>query len=79
MSTIEQVDRLIEIAEQLGYRIRYEYFGGTGGGVCEYSNHKWIFLDLGLTSIEQLELLEKTLNQDPSYVARNSTSLNKAG
>ena len=65
MSTIEQLDQLIEIAQQLGYRVRYDYFGGTGGGVCEFSGNKWLFLDLALTSAEQLEQLMSALANEP--------------
>lgn len=65
MSTIEQVDQLVEIAQQLGYRVRYDYFGGTGGGVCEFSGNKWLFLDLALTSGEQLEQLLSALANEP--------------
>lgn len=71
MSTIQQFDHLVEIAEQLGYRIRYDYFGGTGGGVCEFSGNKWLFLDLALTSAEQLELLQKTLANEPLLATIN--------
>jgi hypothetical protein len=65
MSTIQQFDQLVTIAEKLGYRIRYDYFGGTGGGVCEFSGTKWLFLDLALTCGEQLEQLQKTLANEP--------------
>ena len=65
MSTIEQIDQLVEIAQQLGYRVRYDYFGGTGGGVCEFSGNKWLFLDLALTSAEQLEQLLSALANEP--------------
>lgn len=65
MSTIEQIDQLIEIAHQLGYRVRYDYFGGTGGGVCEFSGSKFLFMDLALTSTEQLEVLQKALSNEP--------------
>jgi len=65
MSTIEQIDRLVQVAEQLGYRIRYDYFGGTGGGMCEFSGNKWLFLDLALTSGEQLEQLQQALANEP--------------
>ncbi len=65
MSTIEQIDQLIEIAHQLGYRVRYDYFGGTGGGVCEFSGSKFLFMDLALTSTEQLEVLQKALANEP--------------
>jgi hypothetical protein len=65
MSMIEQIDQLVEIAQQLGYRVRYDYFGGTGGGVCEFSGNKWLFLDLALTSAEQLEQLLAALANEP--------------
>ena len=65
MGTIEQIDQLIKIAEQLGYRIRYDYFGGTGGGICEFSGTKWLFLDLAMNSAEQLEQLQIKLANEP--------------
>jgi hypothetical protein len=65
MSTIEQIEQLVHVAEQLGYRIRYDYFGGTGGGVCEFSGGKWLFLDLALNSAEQLEQLQGALANEP--------------
>lgn len=65
MSTIQHLEQLIEVAEQLGYRIRYDYFGGTGGGVCEFSGNKWLFLDLALTSNEQLIQIRNTLADEP--------------
>lgn len=65
MSTIEQIEQLTDIAQQLGYRIRYDYFGGTGGGVCEFSGNKWLFMDLALTSAEQLDQLQSALANEP--------------
>lgn len=65
MSTIERIDQLIEIAQQLGYRIRHDYFGGTGGGKCEFGGQKWLFMDLALTTVEQLEQLQEALADEP--------------
>ena len=65
MSTIEQIDQLIETAQQLGYRIRHDYFGGTGGGKCEFGGQKWLFIDLALTSVEQLDQLQGALSDEP--------------
>ncbi len=65
MSTIEQLDQWVEIAQQLGYRIRYDYFGGTGGGICEFGKQKWIFIDLALNATEQLEQLQRSLADEP--------------
>jgi hypothetical protein len=65
MSTIERIDQLIEIAQQLGYRIRHDYFGGTGGGKCEFGGQKWLFIDLAMTSVEQLDQLQEALADEP--------------
>lgn len=65
MSTIEQIEQWVHVAEQLGYRIRYDYFGGTGGGLCEVGGSKWLFLDLALTTGEQLEQLKTSLADEP--------------
>ena len=65
MSTIQKIDRLTAIAEKLGYQVRYDYFGGTGGGICEFAGKKILFIDLALTSSEQLERLQATLAKDP--------------
>ena len=75
MSTIQKIDRLTAIAEQLGYQVRYDYFGGTGGGTCEFAGKKILFMDLALTSAEQLERLEETLARDPLLSTSLATKL----
>lgn len=65
MNTIEQMEQLLESARQNGYRIRYDYFGGTGGGACFVGGAKWLFIDLALSSIEQLEQLQTALADEP--------------
>jgi hypothetical protein len=65
MSTIEKIDQWMTIAQRLGYQVRYDYFGGTGGGICQYNGKKILFVDLALTSIEQLEQIRKELACDP--------------
>ena len=65
MNTIERIDQLTELAQQLGYQVRYDYFGGTGGGICQISGAKYLFLDLALTSAEQLDVLRRSLAHEP--------------
>ncbi len=65
MSVVEQFEQLIEIAQQLGYRIRYDYFGGTGGGICEFGGTRWMLIDLGMSSVERLEKLQSELAEEP--------------
>ena len=75
MSTIERIEQLIEIAQQLGFRIRHDYFGGTGGGKCEFGGQKWIFIDLALTSVEQLDQLEEALADEPLLPTLSDSSV----
>lgn len=66
MHTVDALEQAIEFAERLGYRIRQEWLGGTGGGACEFSGQKWIFIDLALSVVEQLEQVITALRDDPS-------------
>ncbi len=65
--TLDQVDAWLETAKRLGYRIRYDHFGGNGGGVCEFGGQKWVFIDVALSAIEQLEMLETELPKDAGF------------
>lgn len=48
------------------YSVRHEWLGGSGGGACEFSGRKWIFVDLALSIDEQLEQLMLALRADPA-------------
>ena len=65
MHTVELLEHALGVAEQLGYRVRHEWLGGGGGGACEICGKKWIFVDLALNAIEQLEQVSETLRVDP--------------
>ncbi len=71
LGTLEQVESWLEAASQLGYRVRYDHFGGAGGGVCEFGGQKWIFMDVSLSAFEHLTLLEDAIPQDPLYGSLN--------
>ena len=64
-SPVLQAERMIEIAERIGFRIRYDYFGGTGGGTCEFAGTKWLFLDLALSDHERCDVIVEALVSDP--------------
>jgi hypothetical protein len=66
MHTVEMLERLKEVAEQAGYTVRHEWLGGAGGGACHFSGRKWIFVDLSLSVIEQLEQVASALKEDAS-------------
>ena len=65
MHTVDLLERALEAARQLGYEVRHEYMGGVGGGGCEFGGKKWLFVDLALNSVEQLDQVTKTLQVDP--------------
>ena len=65
LSTVEQMDVLIELANDMGYEVRHEVLGGAGGGRCEIGGRKILFVDLSLGTIEQLEACSKSLSADP--------------
>jgi hypothetical protein len=66
MRTVELLEQAIFTAEELGYRIRHEWLGGSGGGACEFGGRKWMFVDLALTADEQLDQVCQVLRADPS-------------
>ncbi len=64
MNAVEQFDELIATATNAGYRIRYDNFGGTGGGVCQFGGARWLFVDLALSTEDRLEQLTVALEND---------------
>ena len=69
MHTVEMRERMIRLAEDLGYTVRQEWLGGAGGGVCEFGGRRHIFLDLALSAVEQLDQLARALADDPAIHA----------
>lgn len=66
MRTLEKFEQAITLAERMGYKIRYEALAGSHGGVCEFAGNRWIFIDLGLSVDERLELVSEALLADAS-------------
>jgi len=66
MHTAEALEQTLAVAEELGYRIRHEWLGGNGGGACEFGGSKWIFVDLALNTLEQLDQVAEALRNDPA-------------
>jgi hypothetical protein len=65
MHTVELLEEAIALAKRLGYGIREEWLGGSGGGGCEIKGRKWIFLDMALPLLDQLDTVLDTLRRDP--------------
>ena len=65
MHTVELMDQAIIAARKLGYDVRHEWLGGVAGGGCEVAGRKWLFVDLSLSAVEQLEQVCRVLEEDP--------------
>ncbi len=65
MHTVEIMELALSVADRMGYQIRQEWLGGSGGGACEFGGQKWLFVDLALNSVEQLEQVTEALMSDP--------------
>jgi len=66
MHTVELLEQTLSVAQQLGYHIRHEWLGGTGGGACEFGGRKWLFVDLALDTVEQLGQAVEAIGDDPA-------------
>ena len=61
--------KLKELAETAGYTVRHEWLGGVGGGACQFAGRKWIFIDLSLSVVEQLDQVSAALKDDPAIAS----------
>ncbi len=55
MHTVELLEQALAAARQMGFDVREEYLGGSGGGSCLLRGRKCLFVDLALTPNEQLD------------------------
>ena len=69
MHTVEMLEQAVDLTRRLGYQIRQEALGGTGGGFCELKGMKVFFLDLDLSPAEQLDQLLDALAKEPALSA----------
>jgi hypothetical protein len=65
MHTVELLEQAVTVAERLGYGIRHEWLGGQGCSACEFGGRKWMFIDLAVSTTEQLEQVAEALQHDP--------------
>ena len=73
MHTVELLDEALVLAAQLGFAIRQEWLGGSGGGGCEIKGRKCLFLDLALSPLEQLDQVAQAIRdcQQPDDLAES--------
>ncbi len=64
MHSVELMEEAVALAQRSGWNIRHEYLGEVGGGACEIAGRRWIFIDLALNPIEQLDQVIDALRSD---------------
>jgi len=69
MRTVERLEEYLRVAEQCGYETRQEWLDGNGGGVCEFGGKKWLFVDLALSTVEQLAQVSEALAADANLTS----------
>ena len=65
MHTAETLDNALNLAARLGYEIRHDWLGGSGGGGCVLKGRKLLFVDLALGTADQLDQVLDALRHDP--------------
>jgi len=65
MHTVEHLEHALNLAARLGYDIRHEWFGGSGGGGCILKGRRLLLVDLALGTAEQLDQVLDALRHDP--------------
>ncbi len=66
MHSVELLAEAVDAARRIGFEVREEWFGGSGGGACRIHERKCLFLDLSLTPRERLEQALDALDGDPA-------------
>jgi hypothetical protein len=73
MHRVERLERLLGEAVQRGYIVRQEWLGGRGGGTCEIAGRKHLFVDLALSTGEQLAQIAEALAMDDRLAAQRAS------
>lgn len=64
MHRVEKLERLLAEAAKRGFVVRQEWLGGRGGGGCEIAGRKHLFIDLALSTAEQLAQVAEALTAE---------------
>ncbi len=64
MHTLELLEEALAVASRLGIKVRHDWLGERGGGVCELRGQKWIFLDTAQSPLEHFALVTGCLRAE---------------
>jgi len=54
MHTIDLLEEAVQLAQNWGWQVRYEWLDGARGGACRLGAKHLLFVDRSLTAAEQL-------------------------
>lgn len=58
---VERFSEGVRIAREAGMDVRFANLSGAGGGWCQVAERSFVFVDLSLDVLEQLDSLENAL------------------
>lgn len=61
MHTVELLEEALRHATAAGFSVRQDWLAGAAAGACELKGRRYLFLDLGMSPAEQLELVLEAL------------------
>ena len=64
MHTVELLEEALKTAKKQGFTVRQEWLSGSGGP-CEIRGRQFLFLDLSLSAVEQLDQVLAAIRQIP--------------
>jgi hypothetical protein len=65
MNSVELLEEAMDAARRVGFDVREEWFGGSGGGACVVRGKKLLLLDLNLGPRDRLLQVVEALRVDP--------------
>jgi hypothetical protein len=76
--TLGLLQEALQLAQDLGYRVREEPLGDLPGGACVVGNARHVLLNLEHTVSDRLDLLLRALAADPRLTAEPMSRLLEA-
>jgi hypothetical protein len=76
MHTVELLEEAVRAATSLGYSVRQDWLSGSGGA-CEIKGKRWLFVDLSLSPLEQLDQVLSAIRTAPSIEVPLSPELGR--
>ncbi len=77
MDSVELLADAMAAARRIGFEVREEWFGGSGGGGCQIRGQKYLFLDLSLSPRDRLA--RRFMHSTPTAKSSSSSCRRRFG